>query len=664
MSLQKNIYAKVILPLKLRIDISYLVPEHLSPSIKRGCRVKVKFSGREYLAIVSSIDDNCGSYKGKVSEIIEIVDGFSALDEHFRFWEWLADYYMCTMGEVCRAASGNFPLVSVKASRVKKRVASVGGDFTLSMEQQRAKNEIEKSFKEQKPALLAGVTGSGKTEIYMSLSQEVVNKGGVVLYMVPEIALSRQLEERLGKVFGEKLVTFHSAMTPATRRDTAQRVADAGSGNGLLILGLRSSLFLPFSKLNLIIIDEEHDSSYKQSEPSPRYQGRDAAIVLAGIFKSNVLLGSATPSFESIYNSNSGRYRLVRLNERYHGAEHPEVEILDIIKERKAGRLKGLFSAIVLKEIENRLLLNEQVLIFRNRRSYSPMVQCEECGYIPLCSHCNTSLSYHKNKKELCCHYCDFHLPFNLVCSNCGKGSLTEKGSGTEMVAEKIAEIFPDAVVERFDAETTGKKSEEKRMLKDFASGKIDILVGTQMISKGFDFKGLSLVVIINADSMLAIDDFRANERAYQLLEQLSGRAGRGEKRGKIIVQSSLGSHPVYSSFQEGDKRLYDQLKERQEFGYPPFVRMIRLTVRGGDKLRVNEASNVLEQKLNLLKGAETSGPFIPVVDRIRGEFISHFWIKLPRSGNSLAKRWISTIAIEVEKKISGVTVVPDVDPQ
>ena len=659
-----NIYARVILPLKLRMDVTYIVPQHLINTVKRGSRVRVNFSGREYIAVVKSIDDNCGTYRGRLNELIETIPGLEVSDEQIRFWEWMADYYMCTLGEVCRAASGNFPVTGGRVSRLKKQTSFKAGEFELTHEQKRAKDEILSSFRRLKPSLLAGVTGSGKTEIYMSLAKEFVSNGGVVLYMVPEIALSRQLEERLYSVFGESLVTFHSAMTPAAKRETVTKVTNVDSEKGLVILGLRSSVFLPYSRLDLIIIDEEHDSSYKQSDPAPRYNGRDAAIVLAGIYRANVLLGSATPSFESIYNTNSGRYTLVKLDERYHGAEHPHVEIIDIIKERRAGRMSGLFSFKVIYEIRERLERNEQILIFRNRRSYSPMVQCNECGHIPLCKHCNTSLSYHKNKREMCCHYCDFHIPYDIRCPHCGDGTLVERGSGTEMIAEKIAELFPESKIERFDAETTGKKSEEKRMLKDFAAGKTDILVGTQMISKGFDFKGLSLVVIINADSMLAIDDFRANERAFQLLEQLSGRAGRGSQRGKIIVQTSLGNHPVYESFLEGNKKLYEQLRERQEFGYPPFVRMIKLTIKSPDKYKLNEASEILSKRLGILKGAETTGPFIPVIDKIRGEFILHFWIKLARSGNSLAKRWIETIAHEIEKKKSGVTIVPDVDPQ
>lgn len=664
MSPDEKTYAKVILPLKLRIDVSYIVPGCLKESISAGSRVRVLFSGREYFAVVHSLTNECNGYSGKLNEIIEVLDGFKISSEQIRFWEWISDYYMCTLGEVYRASSGIYPSASgVKFSRKRER-ASVGREFILTQSQHKAKHEIEESFRNSKPALLEGVTGSGKTEIYMSLAKEVTDRGGVVLYMVPEIALSRQLEERLGEVFGDNLSTFHSAMTPAARREASVKVSQREGSNGQIVLGLRSSLFLPFSRLDLIIVDEEHDPSYKQSEPAPRYNGRDAAIVLASIWGANVLLGSATPSFESIYNCNSGRFTHICLNERYHGAGQPVVEILDIIKERRSGRMRGLFSGKVLDEIEERLAVGEQILIFRNRRSYSPMVQCSECGHIPLCRHCNTSLSYHKRKEELCCHYCDFHKKYENVCPECGSGFLEERGSGTEMIAEKISELFPKARVERFDAETTGKRSEEKRMLKEFAGGKIDILVGTQMISKGFDFKGLSLVVVINADSMLAIEDFRANERAYQLLEQLSGRAGRGEKQGKIIVQTSLGEHPVYESFREGNKRLYDQLKERQEFAYPPFVRIVKITVKSRDRLRVNEAATALGERLSSLKGAEVTGPFVPIVDKIRGEFISHFWVKLPRSGNSMAKRWIFTTGEEIEKNFKGTSVVADADPQ
>ena len=664
MSSEEITYAKVILPLKLRIDVSYIVPECFKGRVSAGSRVRVLFSGREYFAIVHFLTNECKGYSGKLSEIIEVIDEFKISTEQIRFWEWISDYYMCTLGEVYRASSVIFPSASgVKFSRRREK-ASGGREFTLTPSQQKAKHEIEESFSISKPALLEGVTGSGKTEIYMSLAKEVTERGGVVLYMVPEIALSRQLEERLGEVFGERMSTFHSAMTPAARREASLKVSQGEGGNGRLVLGLRSSLFLPFSRLDLVIVDEEHDPSYKQSEPAPRYNGRDAAIVLASIWGANVLLGSATPSFESIYNCNSGRFTHICLTERYHGAGKPVVEILDIIRERRSGRMRGLFSGKVLAEIEDRLAVGEQILIFRNRRSYSPMVQCSECGHIPVCRHCNTSLSYHKRREELCCHYCDFHKKYENVCPECGSGFLEERGSGTEMIAEKISEHFPKARVERFDSETTGKRSEEKRMLKEFAEGKIDILVGTQMISKGFDFKGLSLVVIINADSMLAIEDFRANERAYQLLEQLSGRAGRGEKQGKIIVQTSLGEHPVYESFREGNKRLYEQLKERQEFAYPPFVRIVKITVKSRERIRVNEAAAALGERLSLLKGAEVTGPFVPIVDKIRGEFISHFWVKLPRSGNSMAKRWIFATGEEIEKNFKGTSVVADADPQ
>lgn len=664
MESENQIFVTVILPLRLRMEISYSVPREYVNVITRGSRVKVLFSGREYIAVVNSLKENCGSYRGRVLEISGLADGPKVTEEQLKFWEWISQYYMCSPGEVYKAtytATGEAPATGIRARKTGKAEER---KFTLSDAQQRAKDEIRSSFKESKPALLAGITGSGKTEIYMSIAKEEITSGGVVLYMVPEIALSRQLEERLYQVFGDRLVTFHSALTPAKRRDTSHRISGIKDGEGLVVLGLRSSILLPFKRLNLIIIDEEHDPSYKQNEPAPRYSARDAAIVLANLYKANVLLGSATPSFESIYNSNSGRYNIVHLRERYFGAGEPEIEIIDMIKERKAGRINGLFSLKTLSAIEETISRREQVLIFRNRRSYSPMVQCSECGHIPLCSHCNTSLSYHKNRNELCCHYCDFHIRYNPVCPHCGKGALTEKGTGTEMIAEKISGHFPDALVERFDAETTTRKSEEKRMLKDFAAGKTDILVGTQMISKGFDFKGLSLVIIINADSMLALDDFRANERAYQLLEQLSGRTGRGSGKGKIIVQTALGEHPVYESFSGRNNHLYEQLRERKDFGYPPYVRMIKLIVKSRERGVASDASQYLGEKLKMVKGAECSGPFTPVIDKIRGEFISHFWIKLPRAGNNKEKRGIEEIVSLVEKKFSRVTIIPDVDPQ
>lgn len=667
MSQQKNIYAQVILPLKLRMGISYLVPRHLATMAVKGSKVRVMFARREYIAVISEITDNCGDYRGKVSEITSVEPAEPVSEKELRFWAWTADYYMCTIGEVYRAAftSAMRRETPVRKSR-KTRSAGINSRdlYELSPAQEIAAREIMKSFSEGKPALLAGVTGSGKTEIYLKIAKDITDKGGRVLYMVPEIALSRQLSDRLEAVFGEKLLTYHSGMTPATRYSTYSKIEESPQGEGFIVLGLRSSLFLPFRKLDLIIIDEEHDSSYKQTEPAPRYNGRDAAIVLGQIHSAPILLGSATPSFESLYNCHSGRYSLVRLSEKFHGATEPEVTVIDTIRESRAKRMNGLFSQTLLDEIEAVTGRGEQVLIFRNRRSYSPLVQCSVCGHIPMCTHCNVPLSYHKNRGELCCHYCDFHIHRTPICPECSEPGMTEKGSGTEMIEEKIRELFPDARVDRFDAETTQSKVEEKRILKEFAAGKTDILVGTQMISKGFDFKGLSLVALIQADSMIAMDDFRANERAFQLLRQLSGRTGRGARSGKIMIQTSLAAHTVYETFSAGDDRLYEQLAERQEFGYPPYVRLIKLSLRCADRNKLSEAANRTGAALGGIRSADITGPFAPVVDKVRGEYILQFWIKLPRAGNAGAKERIAAIAEKMESDFRGVTIVADVDPQ
>lgn len=667
MSSQNNIYAQVILPLKLKMGISYLVPLQLEKRAVKGAKVRVIFARREYIAVISELTDNCGDYKGRISEILSVEEVPPVSEKELRFWQWCADYYMCTVGEVYRAAFTSAMRRDSAPKRVRKQKPSEVDSrelYQLSPAQEQAREEIMKSFAQGKPALLAGVTGSGKTEIYLKIAKEITDKGGRVLYMVPEIALSRQLNDRLEAVFGERLLSYHSGMTPAARYSAYSKIDSTPDGEGFIVLGLRSSLFLPFRNLELIIIDEEHDSSYKQTEPAPRYNGRDSAIVLGQIHSAPVLLGSATPSFESLYNCSSGRYSLVRLDEKFHGATEPEVTVIDTIRESKAKRMNGLFSQTLLEEIESVTGRGEQVLIFRNRRSYSPLVQCSVCGHIPMCSHCNVPLSYHKNRGELCCHYCDYHIPRSSVCPECSEPGMTEKGSGTEMIEEKIREILPNARVARFDAETTQSKAEEKRILREFAAGKIDILVGTQMISKGFDFKGLSLVALIQADSMLAMDDFRANERAFQLLRQLSGRTGRGAARGKIIIQTSLAAHNVYEAFSSGEERLYEQLAERQEFGYPPFVRLIKLTIRSADRNRLSDAAARTSMGLGKIKSAEITGPFAPVVDKVRGEYILQFWIKLPRAGNAAAKERIAELAEKIEIEIRSVTIVADVDPQ
>ncbi len=659
------LFSKVILPLKIRSDIFYIVPENLAESVKIGSRVLVNFANREYNAVISGLSSTTEGFKGSLKEILATLPLPPVGSCELEFWQWISDYYMCTLGEVYKAAYPNNSATE-KPVRVKKVAHPADQENvlpSLSDEQNESFNLIKDAFANKKVALLNGVTGSGKTEIYIHLASEQIKKGKSFLYMVPEIALSRQLSTRLAKVFGNRLLIYHSRQSNGERTRVHNLISNGEEP--YIILGLRSSLFLPIRNLGLVIVDEEHDASYKQTDPAPRYNARDSAIMLAGIHKANILLGSATPSLESIYNAYTGRYTLIELKEKYFGAIPPVIEIIDTIRESKRGRMEGVFSSSMLKSIEDTIAAGEQVLIFRNRRSYSPTVQCLYCGDIPMCPHCNVSLSYHKSREELRCHYCDHHIRFSTICSKCGKPGLKDRGTGTEKIEELVNLRFPYARVDRFDFETTRSKLRENRILKDFAQHKLDILVGTQMISKGFDFENLSLICLLQADSMLAMQDFRANERALQLLIQLSGRAGRKYKQGKIIIQTAQAEHPVYKSFIDDQEAVSELLKERKEFDYPPFVRLIKITLSSTDRNKLNLTASKMAELMTNWGVREFSGPFPPLIDRLRGEYILQFWLKLPKdnTASTIKKNITQGIDKLVIKEYSSVKISLDADP-
>lgn len=631
---KSNTYARVILPLRITMDVSYIVPETLIKSLHRGSFVRVPFSGSTYTAVVESITNEPPSFKGEIKEIESVEPILAASQMEIEFWKWVAEYYMCTVGEVFKAA---FPESSAKTALLKRKKAVrsttiVKAPSDLSTAQQEAMSQIEKSIKTKTPTLLKGVTGSGKTEIYIQLAFKAHSRGENVLIMVPEVALSSQLSQRLSKIFGDDLLVYHSKQSSAVRRDIYNRVK--ASSNPYILLGLRSSVFLPFSNLGIIIVDEEHDSSYKQSEPAPRYNGRDSALILSKIHSSAVVLGSATPSLESIYNSYTGRYSLVELNEKFYSDHTPSIEIIDTIREQKRGKMKGLFSATTLNEIKERLSKGEQTLIFRNRRSYSPLVQCIYCGDIPHCLHCNVSLSFHKNRGSLSCHYCDYSRKFTPICAKCGNPGLKERGCGTEMIEEQIRELFPQATIARFDAETTARKSDESKILREFANGETDILIGTQMVSKGFDFEKLTLIILVQADSMFAVEDFRSSERAMQMLIQLAGRGGRRYNKGHIIVQTSQPENRVYKQFEQSNSNIASELEQRGEFEYPPFTRLIKIVIKGNNPNSIDKFAQSISGLLSKWGANNFTGPFPPPIDRLRGEYILNLWVKLSRKSD------------------------------
>ena len=709
-----NLFVSVILPVKFKEEVLYLLPDSFlhynSPTaatenaaggctLAPGTRVRVHFGKREMIGVVRGFRyADRGEVPlerlGKPLEYKEI-DGVVELPaikrEQLEFWQVLADYYLCTVGEVYKAA---YPALAVRQESVKSRKSPVlflerisfspqgisqradghpeqqhaDGCLEpqrlpmLSQRQQGAFDEIRAHFGSGKrPVLLHGATGSGKTEIYVKLAQEVLAKGKNVLFMVPEIALSKELESRLKGYFGERLLLFHSKVTAAQKHFVHSVVLQAGGNSPVVVLGTRSSLFLPFAQLGLVIVDEEHDPSYKQSDPAPRYNARDAAVLLASIYGAHLIMGSATPSFESLYNVSIKKYARVMLPFRYFGAPAPDVEIIDTIKARRVGEMKGSFSQKLINALKENMEQGGQALVFRNRRSYSPMVQCDNCGQIPKCPHCNVSLSYHRYNNTLRCHYCDYTSLFSSRCPQCSSGELVARGAGTERVEEELRELLPLARIERFDADVAESKREEERIISSFAKGEIDILVGTQMLSKGFDFEKLSLVALLQADTVLGMEDFRADERALQLFTQLIGRSGRRGIRGKMLIQSAQKNHPIFKIFKL-DTLFPDSsalLDERREFRFAPYVRMVKITLRH----RTMEELERLTAAVAAIQVPclEITGPFVPGLERLRGEWQRAFYVKFARDSRLSHNKRVLMERLEALNAPNSIVV--DVDP-
>lgn len=753
-----KIYVSVILPLRLEWEPVYRVPEEIagSGSVNVGDRVTVRFAARLYSGVVSAVNVTPAAHIKKVFPIVSLDKNLDSVSvNELKLWRFVADYYLCSVGEVFKAA---YPALKInleesraraaerrqrsidkkkealKARRerleasleqrlaraeaetgpkakerleasvqqLRERIAalteavssleSVGtqaeadveapasSGFSLSAAQKEALTSIRDGFSSGKPVLLDGVTGSGKTEIYISLALDAISKGRNVLYMVPEIAVSRQLEERLKRIFGDMLLTFHSKESSASRVN----VAEAMKSRQYVVLGTRSSIFLPHHDLGVVIVDEEHDSSYKQDAPAPRYNGRDTALMLAKLNRADVVLGSATPSLESLYNCKTGKMAYVRLSERYFGAEDSDVEIIDTIAERRKRGMKGSFSYKLIERINEVLSDGGQILLLRARRAYSPAVQCVSCGDIPRCPHCNVPLSYHRQEGVLMCHYCGWRTPFDAKCGKCG-GALEPVGAGTQKIEEEAAALFPSARIARLDSDTASAAGRENEIIKEFSRKKIDILVGTQIIAKGFDFDGLSMVAVIGADSLVGQQDFRADERSVQLLKQFRGRCGRRGEKGLFVIQTAQPSHPVYSVFTRPDeaavnfKSLMDNmLNERFQFGYPPFSRIVKIIVKDTDEGRLDRMSLALAGALRSRfgvpvagfvqgsnAGVTVTGPFAPPVDKQSDSFIRDIRVSLrkDKSLTSNKSALASTVSsFEAQYSYAG-HVALDVDP-
>jgi primosomal protein N' (replication factor Y) len=502
----------------------------------------------------------------------------------------------------------------------------------LNEHQEKALGEINKTFENQNITLLHGVTSSGKTEIYVKLIEEQLKAKKQVLYLLPEIALTTQLVERLQNYFGEQVAVFHSKYSAHERVEVWNNVLN-NLPKAQVILGARSSVLLPFKDLGLIIVDEEHESSYKQFDPAPRYHARDTAIVLASIFKSKTLLGSATPSLESYYNAQQGKYGLVELNHRYNNVLMPDIELIDIKDKQKRKRMQGHFSDRLIEEIKETLEQGFQIILFQNRRGFSPIIECNSCGHAPQCPNCDVSLTFHQYRNQLRCHYCGYNSVMPKTCDACGGVELDSKGFGTEQVEQEAELLFPDHNVGRMDLDTTRGKYGYEKIITALEQGEIDILVGTQMLTKGLDFRNVKLVGIMNADNMLNFPDFRAHERSYQLMAQVSGRAGRTKERGKVLIQTY---NPYHKILQQVSTNSYfemfeEQLAERHAFKYPPVFRMIKITLKHKDYQKVDVGADWYAKSLRTVFGKHVLGPEFPPVARIRNQYLKHILVKIPQ---------------------------------
>ncbi len=517
----------------------------------------------------------------------------------------------------------------------------------LNEYQQEALAVIKENFTQKKPTLLHGVTSSGKTEVYVKLIENCLKTGKQALYLLPEIALTTQLISRLQEYFGEKVAVYHSKYSVQERVEVWNNVL-ANKSKAQIVIGARSALFMPFKLLGLIIVDEEHESSFKQYDPAPRYHARDAAIVLANFHDGNILLGSATPSLETFYNVQVGKYGYASILRRFGDVLMPDIELVDIKEQSRKKRMKGHFSERLFNEINETLENGEQVILFQNRRGFAPIVECTTCGNSPQCPNCDVSLTYHQYKKQLRCHYCGYHIALPLACDACGSPTLDTKGFGTEQIEQELQKLYPEAKVGRMDLDTTRGKYGYEKIITAFEQQELDILVGTQMLTKGLDFRNVSLVGIMNADTLLNFPDFRAHERSFQLLTQVAGRAGRTKKRGKVLIQSYNPYHQILKQVSTGDfEGMYkEQLYERQQHKYPPVNRILKITFKHKDYNKINEAAEWFTKGLRNSFGVHVLGPEFPPVARIRNQYLKHVLIKIP-NGQSLAKTKNSIKRIE-----------------
>ena len=627
------------------------------------------------------VEDSLAAKIRPVTEVVTTAPGVSK--EQLVLWQWMSGYYMCTLGEVMNAAlpGGVDKRLINPPKRARKSFKPYEGTIEpvhpLSAAQQRCADEIGTFWRSGKNiTLLHGVTSSGKTDIYIQLIEAQLQQGKNVLYLVPEIALTTQLTSRLQRVFGDRLIVYHSRLTDAEREMRYTQIANSRSitnhqspiTNNYVVLGPRSAIFLPIPDIGLIILDEEHDASYKQAEPAPRYHARAAAIVLAKAHGANVLLGTATPSVESYYLALKGVYGLVTLTERFGGVELPEIQLIDLQRQYTRKEMYGHFSDPLIARIRECLAEKKQVILFQNRRGYAPQIQCTQCGQPPRCIQCDVPMTLHKRDNELRCHYCGYHTPVPSVCPQCG-GEMKTIGFGTERIEDEIAALFPAARVLRMDLDTTRNKSAYDDIINAFAKHECDILVGTQMVTKGLHFDEVRLVAVLNADPLFNQPDFRSYERAYQMLEQVAGRAGRKGAQGEVWIQTFAPGNAILRMVQHHHyEALYQQqIAERKLFRYPPFHRLIRIELRDHNGACVQAAAMQLQSYLAKIFGNRVSAVIVPNVERVQAYTLRELNLRIEQGANiQEAKRRLKE-AMDYILSISSnktVRIIADVDPQ
>ena len=744
-------FVDVILPLPLPGTFTYSIPEELKGKIIPGCRVVVPFGKKiTYTALVSSLHNNPNN-NYEIRPIRELLDEAPiVLNEQIKLWDWIARYYMCSLGEIYKAAipqglkgefkprteqrvrltarcrdekginlilqslsraprqkrllatylqattpfsdnpkeiskhklleeaqvsqniykelqdKGIFEGYEVEIGRLARDNDKVAPQNILNDAQKKAFEEIKDSFKQKNVTLLHGVTSAGKTEIYIHLITEALERGEQVLFMLPEIALTKQITERLRRVFGNKIGVYHSKFSDAERVEIWKKQLSDEPYE--IILGVRSSLFLPFKKLGLIVVDEEHENSYKQQDPAPRYNARNAAIVLASLYGAKTLLGTATPSIDSYYNATTGKYALVNLTTRHREVKLPHIEVIDMAEYSRKKQTVGTFSDPLVEAMSNALKEKKQIILFQNRRGYAPQMECKTCGWVPRCKHCDVSLTLHKNSNKLVCHYCGYTTPAPVHCPNCEEKKFMTLGYGTEKIEDDLQNLFPEARIERMDLDTTRTRTAYEKIIEDFQQGKTDILIGTQMVSKGLDFDNVAVVGIINADTLLNYPDFRATERAFQLMAQVAGRAGRKNGQGTVFLQTRMSDAAVIPQIVKNDYASFynQQLSERMLFHYPPFYRLVYIYMKHRDVHVLEEFSDIIAKRMRDIFDNRILGPDLPPVARIKQLYIRKIVLKVE---NGLSQYKINEVLQNIQQaycqmpRYRAISMYYDIDP-